>query len=151
VNKFEPDENDTDRDIESYPGLLGYTASEFPLKITDPILRPLEEIDWDKYSSLADFGETRTLSFKIDNAEQLFTIIDDRVRLEEILEETNLVDVQVDCPEDQVMTTTSFYLFFKKASVSDEFLKKGIRALVDVLRADIAMLIKLKAEWSKAQ
>jgi len=140
VKEFQADEEDPDRPIESYSGILGYTYDDFPLCIVDPILEPLNKIDWQEYARVAEFGDPRKLSLEIDNAEQQISISDDEVRLEEILDQTNFVDVYADCPGDQGPASGTLYSFFRKGSISEDFLKKGIRALVEACQEDFAML-----------
>ena len=146
VKIFERDEEDEDREIESYPGILGHASDDYPLSVLDPVLEPLNEIDWHQYASVAEFGEARTLIFRIGDTQHQITI-GDEVRLEDILDQTTFVDVYSDFPDDQGMTSMSFYPFFKVDGVSDEYTKNGIRALVEVLKADCAALRQLEAEW----
>lgn len=143
---FERDEEDEDRAIESYPGILGYVTDDYPLCVVDQVLEPLNEINWYQYASVAEFGEARTLIFRIGDAEHQITI-GDEVRLEDILDQTTFVDVYSDFPDDQGMCSMSLYPIFRIDAVSEETLKNGIRALVEVLKADCSALKQLEAEW----
>jgi hypothetical protein len=85
---------------------------------------------------------------RIDDSEQHLTITDG-FRLENLLDQTGVVNVYFDCPEDQGPASGTLYSFFRRESDSDDLLRTYIKALVEACRADFAMLKQREAVWHK--